>query len=167
MTETTSQKSNGHSSYWHCYGGWKAFFTSGYLWSSFIVALLIVVMPKNKPMYWQQYALTILPALLAVSLTGFAVIVAFFQGRDDPILKSGTHTAVKVSPYLKVSGSFAHFIRVQVFVLGFALLFDDLKEEGAQLTFFGIWGLLYAISLTLSVVEALFLFSWVDDQRAP
>lgn len=107
--------------YWKCYGGFKALFTSKFLWLSILIAILL--WPRWSQPDWWDDVLSIMPNLLGFSLGGFAMWIAI--GDDDfRSLIAGEDESDgddSVSPYMEVNAAFVHFIILQLCSIVFAL----------------------------------------------
>ncbi|MDE1222803.1 hypothetical protein MCT03_00205 [Vibrio aestuarianus] len=167
--------------YWYSYGGWKAIFTSGYFYSSVLLASLLY--PHwIKPGWWDS-VLSIMPNLLGFTLGGFAMWVAIgdehfkatIAGSDDPD---------EVSPFMEVNATFAHFIFLQIISILLALVnkaYDfTLPNDHILTTFWGVYlneatlifyfisyfFFIYALVSALASVMALFTVSlWYDEYQ--
>lgn len=167
------------SVYWSAYGGWKALFSSFYLFVSLLI--LVILYPLWSKDGWWDTVITIMPNMIGFSLAGLSIWLA----TGDEKLKStisGTHpvSSGKHSPYIRTNASFVHFILLQVFALMAAITakayyiepFGVFKKYDYQyLILFG-WGLgflifVYAMATAVAVTMSIFRVStWYDSHQS-
>ena len=139
--------------YWRIYGGWRGLFRSVYFYTA--LALTLVCYP-----YWSkpgtasaQLAIDIIPSVMAFSLGGMAIILAFSGGRFLNVIRQGGDEA---SLFMTVIANFFHFLVVQTLALITAMIVlafpDPLPPSG--LAFFFL-----AYSVTTAVASAAALFN--------
>ena len=105
--------------YWLAYGGWKEILFSPY----FHIAVLLTLALKHSwaNADWWDTAITILPSLIGFSLGGFAIWLGFGDEKFRELI-SHQDKNEKVSPYIELSATFAHFIIIQLAALIGALI---------------------------------------------
>lgn len=154
--------------YWRIYGGWKALFSSAYFYTALV--LTAVCYP-----YWSkvgtdsaQLSINIIPSVMAFSLGGMAIILAFSGGRFLNVIRQGGHEA---SLFMTVIANFFHFLVVQTLALitaVIALAFPKPLLPSAVAFFF----LAYSVMTALASAAALFNVSRLynvtgDDDEPP
>ncbi|WP_415919738.1 hypothetical protein [Tateyamaria sp. SN6-1] len=139
--------------YWRVYGGWKALLLSPY----FLFSLLFSVVLKPiwydqflNGVVWSEWALPIIPSMIAFSLAAMAIFLAISNDRFLKLLREGG----KENSYLmKVMVAFFHFIFVQFFALGGCLLFVAFPSIVLSAIGFAIF--IYALSCGIAAAAAL------------
>ncbi|MBW4978838.1 hypothetical protein ABWH88_15585 [Marinobacter adhaerens] len=167
--------------YWEAYGGWKALFTSPYLWSS--VFLSFVFFPLWREEKWIEYSQGIFPDLLGFTLGGFAIFVAFGDKKFLSVISGSTKD--EASPLVEISASFAHFIFCQVLALLYSVLYEstpELLNSSITLCFsicepypdikfifsyIGSFFTIYALTLSVAAVIAIFRLVAIYDIFSP
>jgi hypothetical protein len=153
--------------YWRIYGGWRALLTSPYF--RFALLLTGVCFP-----YWGKQgtasadlALTIIPSIMAFSLGGMAIILAFSGGRFLNVIRENGEDG---SLFMTVIVNFFHFLTVQTLALVSAMIVlafpTDRIPSGISFFF-----LAYSITTALASAAALFNVSRVynmvgDDDKS-
>jgi hypothetical protein len=172
----------GMARYWAIYGGWRALFSSAYLWSAVIgTALLTPLWLRGG---WWDISLSTLPNLLGFTLGAYALLISFGDERFKAFLIA-TDTE-RTTAFMEVSATFFHFIFVQALALMAALLakaFAQAPNEwvslvvdgqaawlGALRTGWWLFGfLLFVYSITLIVAAGLAVFevsTWFNDHQS-
>lgn len=160
---------------WRAYGGSTGFFCSPYLWASCAGTVIIRYFAVEN-WKWYTTSLAVLPNLLGFSLGGYAVLLAFGDGRFLDALR-GPEPDGTDSPYIKASASLAWFVLAQVLALIVSIFFEftvSSPEPGStwealqNLGFFlGCWLFLYAIFLSLASTLSIFFLSRMYDLLPP
>lgn len=149
------------------YGGWRVFLKSSYLWTSFVISLLLWRSVLNEE--WGTAARDILPSLIGFSIAAIAIITVI---GDDGFRRA--LSAVKTingsdSDLSVVLAGFCWFIFVQIIVLIYSLVYlskpipSICEHEVCNcdlisiifnfvLGFLGQWGVIYAMTLVLATV---------------
>ena len=110
--------------YWRVYGGWKALLSSIYFWLSAAITLACYPLwsevsstDGGRPV--TDTLLTIVPALMAFTLAGMAIILALSGSR---FIKAIREDGRDDSLFMRVVAFFFHFILVQSLALLAALV---------------------------------------------
>ena len=153
--------------YWRIYGGWRALITSPYL--ILAVALTGVCYP-----FWSKsgtasadLAVSVIPSIMAFSLGGMAIILAFSDGRFLNVIRQDGNDK---SLFMTVIANFFHFLTVQTLALVSAMvvLAFPLYKEPSGIAFFF---LAYSITTGLASAAALFnvsrIYNVVGDDDEP
>ncbi|MHC1753808.1 hypothetical protein [Humidesulfovibrio sp.] len=156
---------------WRAYGGLKGFLCSPYLWSS-AVATVVIHYFAVENWKWYTTSLAVLPNLLGFSLGGYAVLLAFGDGRFLDALR-GPEPDEQYSPYLQASASLAWFVLAQILSLIVSVFFEftvssprpgsgweTLQNFGF---FLGCWLFIYAVFLGLAATFSIFFLSRMYD----
>ncbi len=170
--------------YWSAYGGFRALFTSAYLYVAIILSAAMAPAWLNNP--WHEIVLSVMPNLLGFSLGGYALLIAVGDESFRALI-SGEDEDGETSPYMEVNASFVHFILMQLMSLILALFayayYFELDKNGVVykyiieyeiplmqiaavgnyigFTFF-IYALLTSIAATLSILR---VSSWYDKMH--
>lgn len=172
------------SRYWTAYGGFKALFTSAYLYIALALSVLMAPAWLYNP--WHEIVLSVIPSVLGFSLGGYALLVAVGD-EDFRALISGEDEDGEPSPYMEVNAAFVHFILMQILSLIFALfanayyfklednlaLYQFITEINFPIgtiifvgNFIGysifIYALLLAVAATLAILR---VSSWYDHMH--
>ncbi len=139
--------------YWRIYGGWRALATSPYLIMA--LALTGVCYP-----FWSKpgtasadMAVTIIPSIMAFSLGGMAIVLAFSGGRFlNVIRQNGTEKSL----FMTVIANFFHFLTVQTLALVSAMIVLAFPSDKIPS---GIAFFFLAYSVTTAVASAAALFN--------
>lgn len=139
--------------YWHLYGGWRALFRSPYLYLA--LALNIISYPLwqtagDGTTPWTGLAVDIVPNLLAFSLGGMAIFLAFSNESFLKIIQSEGKTT---SLYMKASATFFHFIFIQTITLLVSLV--NISHESTLVSFTGCFLLMYSLSVAVATARLL------------
>lgn len=97
--------------YWRSYGGARALFSSGYLYSAFFLSAAMAPAWINNP--WHETVLSVMPNVLGFSLGGYALLVAIGDESFRSLI-SGEDEDGEPSPYMEVNAAFVHFILMQL-----------------------------------------------------
>jgi hypothetical protein len=156
---------------WRAYGGLKGFLCSPYLWSS-AAATVVVYYFAVENWKWYTTSIAVLPNLLGFSLGGYAVLLAFGDGRFLDALR-GPEPDEQYSPYLQASASLAWFVLAQILSLIVSFFFEFTAssprpgsgwETLQNLGFFlGCWLFIYAVFLGLAATLSIFFLSRMYD----
>lgn len=150
--------------YFRLYGGWSALYRSPYLHLAILLAIVSFPIwnPSEGQVTWYGMAISVLPNLLGFTLGGFAILLAF--GNEKFLSRiCGPDNDGTPSPYLKLCGSFAHFIVVQVVALMLGFLGNAWQTENWFVNFMGLAIFYYAISTTLMATLAILnMCKWFD-----
>lgn len=172
------------SRYWTAYGGFKALFTSPYLYTALALSGLMAPAWLYNP--WHEIVLSVIPSVLGFSLGGYALLIAVGD-EDFRALISGEDEDGEPSPYMEVNAAFVHFILMLLLSLIFALfanayyfklednlaLYQFITEINfpiGTIIFLGnfigysvfIYALLLAVAATLAILR---VSSWYDHMH--
>jgi hypothetical protein len=158
--------------YWRNYGGIRALAGSLYLWSA--IALTIACYPLWRPFEragrpTAQLAIDIVPSLMAFSLGGMAILLAFSGGRFlDAIRQRGAPNSL----FMEIVANFFHFLLMQSAALVLAVLVKAYPTGWALAGvafFFLAYSLTSAIASSAMLLNASRIFNVVggDDDRTP
>ncbi len=167
--------------YWIAYGGFKALYSSAYLWLS--IALTILLFPIWLYTKWWTDILSIIPGLLGFSLGGFAMWVAIGDDKFKSLI-AGVESPEETSSFMEINATFTHFILVQIIAIIYATfckaylpshsqldfiysyIGDALYVIGGGFYFIGYFFYIYALITALATVFALFrVSSWYDSMK--
>jgi hypothetical protein len=144
--------------YWRIYGGWAALLKSPYLWVSLLLAAACSPLWLDKGFFGDErpvaeILLTVVPALMAFTLAGMAIVLALSgkrfvraireDGRDDSL-------------FMRVVALFFHFILVQTLALMVAFLSASYPAQDwlAGLSFFlAIYGVASALAIAAMLLN--------------
>jgi len=115
-------------SFWEAYGGWKAFFSSLYLWIS--MGITIVLSPAWATPGWWDTTISVISSLMGFTLAGFAILVGFGDDTFKSLVSRPIGGSVPV--LLRTAASFSHFIFVQVAALATSLVAKFSYAEPAR-----------------------------------
>jgi hypothetical protein len=139
--------------YWRIYGGWRALFTSIYFYAALV--LTAVCYP-----YWSkvgtdsaQLTVDVIPSIMAFSLGGMAIVLAFSGGRFLNLIRQNGDEA---SLFMTVITNFFHFLVVQTLALATAVVVFAFPKP---LWLSGIAFFFFAYSVTIAVASAAALFN--------
>lgn len=109
--------------YWRSYGGWIALIKSPYFWTAAILTGACHSYWSDVDMFegrkTAQLAIDIIPSLMAFSLGGMAILLAFSSGRFiDAIREDGKPDSL----FMEIVANFFHFLIIQTMALGAAFL---------------------------------------------
>jgi len=148
--------------YWKLYGGWKAFFTSPYLYIALLLTATIFPLWANnndKP-DWPDMSINILPNLMGFSIAGMAVMLAFSHPTTLAVITEGKEESF----FLKTIINLVHFLVVQTTALLLAI--------GAKafhvwpLYLLGMAALIYAVVLSVAAGCQLFNTARIMNKAA-
>ncbi|MDX6751949.1 hypothetical protein SH611_19250 [Geminicoccaceae bacterium 1502E] len=168
--------------YWSVYGGLSALLLSPYFHLSVLLNSLMYNAWTSSD--WFELPLRILPSLLGFTLGGYAVFLAIGDRRFHAFLAAEAVIG-RVSPFLQISATYAHFVIMQTVALLLAALSSSLPDVEASLRVFqnevldglrvvllgGIYVIrfltnlvfLYSLTLAISAVMAIFRVStWYE-----
>jgi hypothetical protein len=192
MTEETTAYDIAGSTiaeYWRCYGGVRALVRSPYLHMA--LAAAIVLSPAWYSREWWNTVTAVLPNIVGFSIGGYAIWIGFGDERFKAII-AGPSATSEISPYMRVSATFSHFVVVQLAAIAWAIgagafYFDASDYAWARAIarglgtnwshiatvlrvlggFFGFWLFMYALTSALATVFAIFeVAGWYDSFRA-
>lgn len=144
--------------YWTTYGGLKALLKSIYLWLSVVITagcnpfwLDRGVHSNERPA--ADLLLTVIPALMAFTLAGMAIILALSGKRFTTAICEGGRPD---SLFMKVVVSFFHFILVQSIGLVLAFFSRSYPAQdwlAGTAFFFGIYGVTSAVAIAAMLLN--------------
>lgn len=110
--------------YWRIYGGWKELLKSPYLWLSALLTAGCAPLWLDTGFFGDERAvsgvlLTVIPALMAFTLAGMAIVLALSGKQFIKAIREGGR---EDSLFMRVVALFFHFILVQTLALAFAFL---------------------------------------------
>ena len=166
--------------YWNINGGWKSLISSPYTFVS-ILFLIFTWHTWTETRWWTQ-VISVMPNIIGFSIVGFAIFMSFSDIRFISVIAGNSNHKKdeqdEISPYIRMSSKFLHFILMGVLSLMFAILRAGLNfpmplymlhiEPVPDILFyigncFGYWMFLYAICLAAGTGFALFRIStWYD-----
>lgn len=155
--------------YWKLYGGLKALLKSPYLWAA---ALLTYVC---KPLWLNveadggrpaiDLALTIVPALMAFTLAGMAIVLALSGGRFINALREG---GADDSLFMQVVALFFHFLIVQTLALVFALVsttYDATDILAGAAFFLTAYGISSAVAIAAMLLNVSRIYNFTGGEN--
>lgn len=152
------------STYWDVYGGLRALLTSVYLLSSLAIAFVVTAAHFfGVEWSWAQETISIFPGVLGFSLGGYAMLVGFGDANFLEAMR-GQNDDGSPSPYMKLNGTFVHFIIIQSLSLFFASLTRAMGVTDHIVVFY-VGSALFFYSLLTIVATALAVLnfaSWFD-----
>jgi hypothetical protein len=177
MEQKTSRNSHlfslvsGFRHLWKAYGGWQSLLRSPFLWVAFVIVSIITVCDFTE-WHWYKSCISVHPSLLGFSLGGYAVMLAFGDGKFLNIIR-GSEPNGDCSPFLGTSASLAWFILCQIFALVFALIADATAfspRPGSLAViwlkvsmFLGGWLFFYSLLLAIAATSSVFFLSRMFD----
>lgn len=156
---------------WQAYGGLKGLLCSPYFWSS-AAATVVIQCFAVENWKWYTTSLAVLPNLLGFSLGGYAVLLAFGDGRFLDAMR-GPEPDEEYSPYLQASASLAWFVLAQILALIVSVFFEftvSTPRPGSAWEtlqgvgfFLGCWLFVYSMFLSLAATLSIFFLSRMYD----
>jgi hypothetical protein len=153
--------------YWQIYGGWRALFGSNYFIAA--IALTAVCYP-----FWSkvgtesaELAVSVVPSIMAFSLGGMAIVLAFSEGRFLSVIRQGGKDK---SLFMKVITNFFHFLTVQTFALVSAMIvlaFPKYIAPSGIAFFFLAYSVATAIASAAGLFNVSRLYNMVGDDDKP
>ncbi len=139
--------------YWRIYGGWRALATSPYLITALILTGICYPYWSKPGIALADLATTVIPSIMAFSLGGMAIVLAFSGGRFLNIIRQ---KGEEKSLFMTVIANFFHFLTVQTLALISAIivLAFPLSKIPSGIAFFFL-----AYSVTTAVASAAALFN--------
>lgn len=134
--------------YYHLYGGYKAILKSKYSYLALLISLLcwpMWVANDEEVRPWINAALSVIPSLMAFSLGGMAILLAFSNEKlMDAIQQKGKPHSL----FMKAVATFFHFLLLQTICLIFVFVTLSFPHDIISYIgfFFMIYGLLVAIA---------------------
>jgi hypothetical protein len=165
------------SRYWRAYGGVAELVKSPYLHIAIVLQIFSAHYWLNND--WWELPLSILPNLLGFSLGGLTMFLSFGDERFKFFLSEKNEES-GVSPFLEFCASFVHFIVLQLFALGTALVckaldfsFEWPGNAEKYVTFLtgvfsGLGYLLFLYSVTSMLAATMAVFracSWYEAHK--
>lgn len=158
--------------YWANYGGWRALIKSIYLWSA--VFLTAVCYPYWSDVGYQhgltnrasaQLTIDIVPSLMAFSLGGMAILLAFSSGRFiDAIRQEGKPDSL----FMEIVANFFHFLFLQTISLALAMATNAFPRADwlAGIAFFALaYSLTAALAASAMLLNASRIFNKVGSGK--
>lgn len=153
--------------YWKAYGGFKAFFSSRYLYCSIVLAaLLLPYAPRTPEVLDFPFSA---PLQSAPPLLGFTFLcVLFLMAMDrrfaDRLKEKDSYEPDGLpSSFLVTAASFTHFAFVQALILSNAVIGSLLPVRNTAYWLFSMWLMLYGLFIIFAAVGAVFeLTRWYD-----
>ncbi|MBL3580872.1 hypothetical protein [Oleidesulfovibrio alaskensis] len=150
--------------YWEVYGGLRALLNSVYLLSSLAISCIVTTAHIfGVEWNWAQETISIFPGVLGFSLGGYAMLVGFGDANFLEAMR-GKNEDGSPSPYMKLNGTFVHFIIIQSLSLFLASLTRALGISDFTIVFY-VGSALFFYSLLTIVATALAVLnfaSWFD-----
>jgi hypothetical protein len=153
--------------YFRLYGGWPALLTSPYFWIALLVSLLcapVWLEEENNERLWLSMAVEIIPSLMAFSLGGMSILLAFSSEKLMEVIQQGGRSD---SLYMKATASFFHFILIQTMSL-IAVFFTSAYSVNL-ISWFGFflmtYGLLVAIAIAANLLRLAQQFNLTSAQQ--
>lgn len=136
--------------YWKNYGGWKALLFSPYFWVACILTGVCNQFWLNLDPFEgrasAQLAVDVIPSLMAFSLGGMAVLLAFSGGKFlDAIREQGKDDSL----FMEVVANFFHFLLLQTVALGMAFVVKSYPNAD-WLAGFAFFFLCYSVTAALA-----------------
>lgn len=160
--------------YWKIYGGFRALLKSVYLWASVLITAGCFPFWMDRGFFSDERPvaddlLTVIPALMAFTLAGMAIILALSGEKFTRAIREGGR---EDSLFMKVSALFFHFILVQsiALILAFFLNSYPMQDWLAALAFFfTTYGVASAIAIAAMLlnVSRIYNIAGNDDDNAP
>jgi hypothetical protein len=155
--------------YWKNYGGWRALAKSPYLWAAvFLTAVCFPFWSVNDPFEGRksaQMAIDVVPSLMAFSLGGMAILLAFSSGRFiDAIREDGNPQSL----FMEIVANFFHFLLLQTLALATAFATNAFVEQTwlAGASFFLLaYSLMAALAASAMLLNASRIFNKVGGRK--
>ncbi|HEV7458809.1 MAG TPA: hypothetical protein VGN96_18705 [Roseococcus sp.] len=138
--------------YWTLYGGIRAVFISPYFLGSLLISVACAGFLIQST--WWNLPLSILPNLIAFTLGGYALFVAFGNAKFQELMAGGRK---KASPYLMVSTLFTHYLVIQTLSLCLLLIIAS-RPVSLLIYIFSIEALPSSIDFFLRIIKYLAYF---------
>lgn len=139
--------------YWSIYGGWRGLARSIYIYAALALTLAAYPFWAKIGTEAAQLAIDVVPSIMAFSLGGMAIVLAFSDGK---FLKAIRQSGAEKSLFMKVISIFFHFLAVQTLAICTAIL---VKAFPAPLWLSGVAFFMLAYSLTSALATAAMLFN--------
>lgn len=147
--EDDISKLNVFQTYWRLYGGLPAIFGSYYFYASLILSFALWPVWSEEvddERVWASSAVEIIPSLMAFSLGGMAILLAFSNER---LMKAIQERGKSDSLYMKTTATFFHFILVQTMSL--VSVFMVQAYSVGFISWLGFFLLLYGLLVAIAV----------------
>jgi len=156
--------------YWKIYGGWRAVIQSIYFYAAIALTALCLPMWMDKGFFGDErrvtgLLLTMVPALMAFSLAGMAIILAMSGRRFLNAIRQGGQPD---SLFMQVVALFFHFIVVQTgaLVLSLASASYPMQDWLAAGAFFmTAYGVTSAIAIAAALLNVSQIFNIAEDHE--
>lgn len=155
------------ATYFRLYGGWPALLTSPYFWVALLISFSFYPVwteEVDNERIWLSMAVEIIPSLMAFSLGGMAILLAFSSDRLIKVIQQGGQAD---SLYMKATASFFHFILVQT--LSLIAVFATSAYSVHLLSWLGfflmVYGLLVAIAIASNLLRLAQQFNLSASKR--
>lgn len=141
--------------YFRLYGGWVALLSSPYMYLALLISIICAPVwleeEKNERL-WLSMAVEIIPSLMAFSLGGMAILLAF---SSEKLMKVIQEDGRADSLYMKATASFFHFILLQTSSLVAVFLTSAFSIDLISwLGFFLMtYGLLVAVAIAANLLR--------------
>lgn len=158
--------------YWAAYGGWKRLAQSAYLYAALILTVVCFPLWLDRGFFEDErpvieMLLTIVPALMAFTLAGMAIILALSGQRFlNAIREDGQPSSL----FMKVVALFFHFILIQTFALVAALTSASYPSQDwlAGFAFFmAAYGITSAVAIAAMLLNVSRIFNVAKDDDEP
>lgn len=156
--------------YWSIYGGWRELWKSLYLWAAAILTgvcaplwLEIDLLDYERPAI--DLALSIVPALMAFTLAGMAVVLALSGKQFINAIREGGDPN---SLFMRVVALFFHFLLVQSFALVMALVSRTYVSSDvlAGIAFFlTVYGITSAVAIAAMLLNISRIYNFTGDDE--
>ena len=151
--------------YWRIYGGWKALLTSPYFHLAVILTAVCYPLWSKAGTESADLAISVIPSVMAFSLGGMAIVLAFSGGRFLTVIRQGGDDA---SLFMTVIANFFHFLVIQTLALISALValsFPKLLVPSGVAFFFLAYSVTAAIASAASLFNVSRIYNVVGDDE--
>ena len=140
---------NVFQTYWRLYGGWHAIFGTPYPYIALFLSLILTPVwweEVDNERVWTSSAVEIIPSLMAFSLGGMAILLAF---SNEKLMTAVQEDGKSDSLYMKTTASFFHFILAQT--LSLLAVFLVQAYSIGLFSWFGFFLLVYGLLVSIAV----------------
>ena len=148
------------------HGGTSNLVYSPYMHLSVLLGLAIHT-TSDAEWRWYNVAISVLPSLIGMSLTGYALILSFGSESFRDAIRGPSPDKTDIdgdhSPYIITSTGFAFFLTIQICSLLFAILCQAAAVSQSIILLIGLISFIYGLLLAIAAVMAAFFISRMYD----
>jgi len=150
--------------YWKSYGGYSALLRSPYFHFAILISSLCrpVWAIEHEGWAWYSICVDVIPNILGFTLGGYAMLLAFGNEKFQDLL-AGDDGNGEPSAFMKVNGTFIHFIVLQIIALLAALISFGWDVKTGVFAFIGFTTFVYALFSAVAAALAILRLAGVFD----